>query len=325
MKRTSLTIMIMSVILASVLTGCMKTSSVPVTIGVNSWPPCEVWYIAEEQGYFEDVPVEIVRFKTWSDNMNSLYIGNVDITHSTYFNSIYFSDKGEAGQMIAPIDFVEGSDGLVVKSGMALPEDLKGKRIAVEIGTDEHYLLFKVLEYYGIELDEVEFVSVPSYQAHEMFINDEVDAVFTYDPFLTMAAEKGQGKVVFTTADLPGHMVDALVGRQAAIKERPKDFKIIMKAWYKAIQYIQEHPDEAYALMSAKEEMSKDDFQAFYESFTFFDSEQALEIMKSGTFKQTFEDIEAFSLHNKLIKEEIQWNDTINSSILEGLKKEGLQ
>ena len=55
------------------LSGCTAKKEA-IRIGVNSWPPCEIWYIAEEKGFFGKVPVELVRFSSWSDNMSSLYI-----------------------------------------------------------------------------------------------------------------------------------------------------------------------------------------------------------------------------------------------------------
>ncbi|HAL86600.1 MAG TPA: hypothetical protein DCM31_06860 [Deferribacteraceae bacterium] len=127
------------------LTSC-KSDTEPVRIGVNNWPPCEIWYIAKQQGYFEDVPVEIIRYSAWTDNMKSLYLGNTDITHATYFNAMYFADKGEKARIVLSSDTIEGGDGLAAKNGIDSISDLRGKTIAVEINTDEHFLLYKTLQ-----------------------------------------------------------------------------------------------------------------------------------------------------------------------------------
>lgn len=311
MKKIALAfILIFSMVLTS---SCSTSKARPIRIGVNSWPPCEVWYIAEQQGYFEDVPVEIIRFSSWSDNMSSLYIGNLDITHSTYFNSVYFSDKGEDAFILAPIDYVNGSDGLVIKDAIGDISNLKGKSIGVEIGTDEHFLLYKALEEAGIDIEDVNLVSLPSYSSHTEFIEGKLDALFTYEPFLSRAAEEGQGSIVFTTSDMPGYMVDVLLGRTEAYKENPEDFETIMQAWYKATEYIQQNHDSAYDLMAKNEGMRIEDFGPFYESFIFYDEDEAKDILKSGEIKSRLEEMFSFTQLKSLTTLENDIDRAINA------------
>jgi len=309
--------LILLMVMGFVLQGCSSNNTRPIRIGVNSWPPCEVWYIAEEQGYFEDVPVEIVRFSAWTDNMSSLYLGKTDITHSTYFNTIYYSDKGEKGKMIAPIDVSTTADGVVMKKELKDPKNFKGKKIAVEVGTDEHYLLYKALEHFGIANDEVQLISMPSYEGHIAFINNEVDGVVTYEPFLSQAVEEGDGELVFTVADTNGTIEDVLVGRAAMMEKRKKDYKIIMDAWYKALDYINEHPEEAFEVMAKRESMDAEAFAVFYESFSFYDRKSALDIVESKELELKMTDMQDFAFRNHFIEEIVSVNSLLENSLLE--------
>ncbi len=302
MKKIALAfILILSMILTS---SCSTNKEKTIRIGVNSWPPCEIWYIAEQQGYFEDVPVEIVRFSSWSDNMSSLYVGNIDITHSTYFNSVYFSDKGEDAFIMAPIDYVNGSDGLVIKNTIGNIESLKGKTIGVEVGTDEHFLLYKALEEAGIDIEDVNLVSLPSYSSHEEFIEGKLDALFTYEPFLSKAAEEGEGTILFSTNDLPGYMVDVLLGRTEAYKDNPEAYDIIMQAWYKAAEYIQKNHESAYDLMAQNEGIRIEDFGPFYESFTIYNEAEANDILNSLGIQNRLEEMFSFTQGRSLTTQE---------------------
>jgi len=288
-----------SLSLALLATGCAAPKE-PIRIGVNSWPPCEVWTVAKAKGFFGNTPVELVRYSAWTDNVASLYVGKVDITHSTYFNSVYYDGKGEPGVLLAPIDFNEGSDGLVIKNTLKGPSDLKGKKIGVEIGTDEHYLLYKALERYHVRIEDVTLVSLPSSESYKNFKAGEIDGLFTYEPYLSKAAKEGNGSVVFTTKDLPGHMVDALVVRESIANSRKDDIRNVMHGWYQALDYIRKNPEETYRIMSVNEGMTPSDFKSFYESFTFYSEPEANHLVKSSALKEFLNEMSAFSLKYKL-------------------------
>lgn len=295
------------------LAGCKKEPTT-IRIGVNDWPPCEVWYIAKEQDLFKDVKVEIVRFSTWTDNMNALYLGNIDITHSTYFNNILFSNKGEWGQMIAPIDTIEGGDGLVIASHVDGITDLIGRKIAVEVSTDEHYLLYQALEMNGVDISDVEIVSASSAKTTELFLSGEVDGIFTYEPYLSMATEGDVGSIVFTTKDLSGHMVDVLVGRKELMDQDIEPFVRVLQGYYDARAYIELSGD--YQIMAQNEAMSEEAFEAFYGGFTLYDAKQALETLTSDTYKEIHDQMTTFVLDNKLVKEVRSYEEIVRTDVL---------
>ena len=286
-----------------ILTGCNSYKE-PIKIGVNGWPPCELWYIAQEKGYFGDTPVEIVRFSTWSDNMDSLYVGKIDLTHSTYFNAVYYDSRGESGKIILSSVMINGIDGLVVKDYIGNIQDLKGKKIAVEVGTDEHFLLHKVLGKGGLKDTDVIFISVDSEEGMRRFISGEVDAAFIYEPYLSRAADEGDGKIMVTTDDTLNYIC-ALVARSVVLKERKNDYANIIQAWYRSQEFVKDNPQEAYQLMASKEGMSYDEFKNFYESFKFFTLEENKNIFSSEDFINELKEIEIFLAKNNLISKDV--------------------
>lgn len=191
---------------AAALLGCAP-SGPALRVGVNDWPPCELWYIAQREGYFGRMRVELVRFTSWFDNMSALYRGNLDVTHASYFNAVYLSDKGERGKIILASDTVAGGDGLAVRAGIATGAQLAGMRVAVEANTDEHFLLREALKDFGLGEEDIEIVPTTSAEAGDLLAEGEADACFTYEPSLTAGATGSGGKVLWTTRDKPGYMV----------------------------------------------------------------------------------------------------------------------
>lgn len=319
-KHRILIILFLSIICIS---GCVQDKA-PIRIGTNAWPPCEIWYVAEQQDMFKSVPVEINRFSSWTDNMSSLYKGNIDITHATYFNAVYFHDKGEAGTIILSADVIKGSDGLVVHSSFIEDAEFnsdrfKGKMVAVEINTDEHFLLKKALDEYELSEEDVELRSMTSYEASEAFINGEVDAAFVYEPFLTQAAEKGRGSVIWTTKELPGYMIDVLIVRNKVLETRRKEVAQLISAWYDAQDYIRTERGEVFALMAANEDMPADAFEAFYDGFTFFSPEENVEIFNSEAFQARLEEMNDFLLEHNAITQKAEVSSLYSADIVEEL------
>lgn len=306
--------------------GLMMTScggpKEPIRIGVNDWPPCEIWYEAQEQGFFGDTEVELIRYSTWIDNMSNFFKGNSDISHATYFNALYFYGKGEPGKIILTSDTVLGSDGLVVRSGIDLPHGLRGKRIAVEVHTDEQFLLSKALESLGLDEDDVRIVPATSKGAMELFIRGDVEGCATYNPYLEEAAREGDGTVVWTTADAPGYMEDVLVAGDGVLKHRKKDLEVILAAWFKARDYIRTHPEESYTMMGENEGMGPEIFGPFFESFTFYSPRENLEIFRSPGFTRRMEEMAGYLLDHGMTETTIPVGDVYTIDILEALEKQ---
>ena len=301
------------IVIILLLVGC--TPKETIKIGVHNWPPCEVWYVAEELDYFDDLDVELIRFSTWTDNMSSLYKGNIDITHATYYDAVYYSDKGEEGIILAPIDYIEGVEGLVVKKNITEFVDLKGKTIGVETGTDEHFLLSNALEKNNISMEDVQIRSLSSFSSVEQFVNNEIDALFTYEPYLTRAVEDGNGRIIFSSTALPNYRTDVIVALKDLDKN--KEYQKIMIAWYKALDYIKENPDEAYEIMAKNEDMSLDSFAQFYERFNFYNKDEAIEILENDYIINRLNEIQSYTQEHELTNKVIDVYSILESPLLE--------
>jgi NitT/TauT family transport system substrate-binding protein len=312
----SVLLLVAGIMLSMIVSSCSSKQS-PVRIGVNAWPPCELWYVAESQGFFGDLDVDIIRFSTWTDNMKSLPLGDIDVTHSTYFNALYYHDKGQSGKIILKADTIIGGDGLVISSGVKDGQDLKGRSIAVETATDEHFLLYKALEQFGLVETDVTIVSMTSIEAATAFIEGKVDACFTYEPFLSESATKGNGRIIYTTEDIPDTMIDVLVASDGFLAGRPKDARRLVDAYYRAQEWTAAHPEEAFALMAKAESMEADDFAAFYSYFTFFSREQNVENFSSAAFRDVLTGMRDFLLKHDFIKLEVSPADVIWSKAVE--------
>jgi sulfonate transport system substrate-binding protein len=121
-------------------------------------------------------------------------------------------DLGNAGEVppvfaqVAGVNFVyfgnqppypQGEAVLVRKdSPIKSIQDLRGKRIALNKGSNVHFFLVKVLEKHGLKLDDIAPTYLPPPDAWAAFEGGSVDAWAIWDPFLTAAIAKTGAKVL---------------------------------------------------------------------------------------------------------------------------------
>ncbi|TAG66764.1 MAG: aliphatic sulfonate ABC transporter substrate-binding protein, partial [Burkholderiales bacterium] len=86
------------------------------------------------------------------------------------------------------------AEALIVPKSSAIKSvaDLKGKKVALNKGSNVHYLLVKLLERAGLKYGDVNVVFLPPADARAAFEKGAVDAWVIWDPFLS-AAEKQLG------------------------------------------------------------------------------------------------------------------------------------
>lgn len=93
------------------------------------------------------------------------------------------------------IDFVIGdSESLIVRDGSGIAElkDLKGKRIAVPIGSTAHFSLMGALKKAGLGENEVTILNMPPDQIVAAWQQSAVDAAFIWPPAQTEILKSGK-------------------------------------------------------------------------------------------------------------------------------------
>jgi len=85
-------------------------------------------------------------------------------------------------------------------SGIKSVAELKGKRVALNKGSNVHYLLVQALEKAGVKYSEIETVFLSPSDARAAFESGKVDAWVIWDPFQA-SAEAGTGARVLVDAE----------------------------------------------------------------------------------------------------------------------------
>ena len=137
------------------------------------------------------VSIKWTEFTAGPVQLEALNVGSID-----------FGDVGEAPPIFAqaagaPLAYVAAtvprpqSEAVLVPKGSAIQSvaDLKGKKVALNKGSNVHYFLVKLLEKHGLAYGDVNVVFLPPADARAAFEKGSIDAWVIWDPFLAAAAE----------------------------------------------------------------------------------------------------------------------------------------
>jgi sulfonate transport system substrate-binding protein len=129
--------------------------------------------------------------------------------------------------------------------------DLKGKKVALNKGSNVHYLLVKALEKAGLDYKDVQKVFLPPSDARAAFERGSVDAWVIWDPFLA-AAEKQLGARILTDGrGLVSNHQFFLASRPYAEKN-PAVIKAVLEELVKVDEWAGRNLKEAAAILSTQ-------------------------------------------------------------------------
>lgn len=248
----------------------------PIVIGINYFPSALIFALAEDLGYYEDegVNVEVVLYENYSDYWKAMELGEIEVIGLAFMDVFHAWDDGKKLKVVAVADYSYGADAIITRQGKGLDslENLKGEKIAVEIGTVGDFLLdFALSARAKIDIGSIEKLNYTAKDAATAFINNEVDVAVTYEPYVYEILSNSDGQVIFDSRNERGLIPDVLLVEENNLKERREDYKKIIKAWFKAVDYLKNFPNEASEIIANRIGLSQEEYIIQLESLYILD------------------------------------------------------
>ncbi|NRT57072.1 sulfonate ABC transporter substrate-binding protein [Sphaerotilus uruguayifluvii] len=138
--------------------------------------------------------VKWVEFPAGPQLLEGLNVGSVDVGFVGEAPPIFAQAAGANFVYIGNDPASPEAEAIVVPKDSAIRTlaDLKGRRIALNKGSNVHYLLVRALEKAGLKYGDIQPVFLPPADARAAFEKGAVDAWVIWDPFLA-AVEKQTG------------------------------------------------------------------------------------------------------------------------------------
>ncbi len=260
-------------------------ASAKVVMGYSNWPGWWPWAIAKEAGLFEEngVNVELKWFDGYLESMQALAAGQLDANCQTLNDTISFAADAVNGEVAVLVnDNSAGNDKIIVTEDINSLEDLKGKKVAVEEGVVDDFLLTLALEDKGISREDIEIENLETGAAAAAFASGKVDAVGAFPPHWLTALKREGSKELVSSKKFPGAIPDLLVVTQKLIDEQPEQVQALVNTWFATLDFIEKNPDKADEIMAKRADISVEEFQQFKEGTKIFTIEENLEAFSPG-------------------------------------------
>lgn len=287
----------------------------PFKVGINRWLGYEAFYLAEQLSLYPRV--EIVRLFSTLDVLRALRNGNLQGAGLTLDETLTLVDEGIDLQIVAVIDYSNGADVVMAGPEVASLAELRGKRIAVEINALGAMLLHGVLGKAGVNTDDVTIASMPVSQMARACAEKNIDAAVSYQPFASELSSCGM-RMLFSSADIPGQIVDVLAVRRDAL-HRDDALRELINGYYKALNFIHEKPAQAQQRMADDLGISPQNVQQELDGLHLITREESLVMMQpSGDLAHTLSVLHSLMKSRGMVRNDIDVSRLIDTRWVAG-------
>lgn len=206
----------------------------------------------------EGIAVRWVEFPAGPQMLEGLNVGSIDLAAT--------GDAPPAFAQAAKADLVylghspanPKTEAIVVPAASAIHsvKDLKGKRVALNKGSDVNYLLIAALEEASLTYKDITPVYLPPADARAAFQKGAVDAWVIWDPYLAEVEASTGARQVRNAEGLVPHYTFYLASRKFADGE-PETAKKVLDELGTLSNWANEHQDEAAAILAHSTGLNK--------------------------------------------------------------------
>ncbi|CAH0536441.1 ABC transporter substrate-binding protein [Vibrio marisflavi] len=239
-----------------------QTTDNKIVVSHNLWPGYYPITIAQEMGFFKDegINVETHFSEDQLPQISEFYAQKYDALALPLGSIVSASGKYPDAdvRVVYAIDDSVGGDAVVARAGINSIKELKGKSIGAALDGFGEVFVIEMLKTAGLTSDDVTIVNADANQVYERIKTKEIDAGHTWEPYISRAVKEG-GKVIFTSKQTPGLIVDVITFQGKIVDERPEDVKAFIRACDRAIEYWLSNPDKTKELLIKSLNITEDD------------------------------------------------------------------
>lgn len=262
----------MLLLLILVSFGCVKENEATFVYGQPTTIAAAPLIIAHEKGFWKEsgLNVQVQRFSA----------GRLALD-ATISGSIQANSVSETGPVLAILNgnkiVIVGTAGTHKETkfvgrkdkGITAPIDLKGKRIATLPGTNSDYFMYVLLQQHGLDVNDVQIVSMTPPDMISALIRGDIDGFFAWEPHIYYAkTQLNENAVVFEPGDLYNGY-HALIMRQDFVQNNPKQVEMFLEGILKAEKFIENNRKESVEIVAKQLDMQPEAVDSLWNEYDF--------------------------------------------------------
>ena len=248
------------------LLSCITSAqAATVRIGFQTGDINTLLMYATQTGQFakNGVEVKLTPFPAGPAMLPALAAGEIDLAWMGEFPAVTGFSNGMPIEilMMERLDFTNVRLVANPAAGIQTVADLKGKKVAVSVGSTSHNHLLRALSQAGLKQDEVTIVNLAPANMPPAYVAGQVDAALTWEPNVGLM-EKAGARPIATTRSLGMITGGIWVARQAFTKDNPATVQAFLKTWRDAQKVYAANPGEVRQYEAKRVGQSPQEFDA---------------------------------------------------------------
>ncbi|MEW9031925.1 MAG: sulfonate ABC transporter substrate-binding protein [Planifilum fimeticola] len=197
------------------------------------------------------VRVEWIHFPAGPQLLEAMNVGSIDIGHTGNTPPIFAQAAKTPLLYIASGVPKPENEAIVVPADSPIRsvKDLRGKKVALNKGSNVHYLLLQALDKEGLKYEDIQPVYLPPADARAAFAKKSIDAWVIWDPYYA-AAERDLGARTISDARSYTTNREFILASETCVQEREDIIRIFLEELKKTTDWFNEHPGETARLLS---------------------------------------------------------------------------
>jgi NitT/TauT family transport system substrate-binding protein len=219
--------------------------------GWMPWPYAQQAGIVKKWADKYGLKINIVQVNDYVESVNQYTAGKLDGVTVANMDALTIPAAGGKDTSAIIIgDYSNGNDGIMLKGADTLAA-IKGRQVYLVELSVSHYLLARGLNSVGMKLSDVKTVNTADADIVGAFATPEVTAAAAWNPQLSAMKETPGAKQVFSSAQIPGEILDLLCVDTATLKANPNLGKALVGIWYETTALMQRQDAEGKAARAA--------------------------------------------------------------------------
>lgn len=210
--------------------------------------------VLKDKGWLEDefkkdnIKISFVESQGSNKSLEFLKSNSIDFGSAAGSAGLISKAKGAPIQAVYVFSKPEWS-ALVTKSNSTIKsvKDLKGKKVAVTLGTDPYILLLRALDEAGLSKDDIQLIPLQHSDGAAALLSGQVDAWSGLDPIMARLQVENGAKLFYRNVDF--NTYGLLDVRNDFAKNYPEYVGRVIKIYDKARKWIIANPEEAQKLL----------------------------------------------------------------------------
>jgi NitT/TauT family transport system substrate-binding protein len=225
-----------------------------LSIAIISFSPYAPWYIVKEKGFAKDIELDIRIIEGIREKNAAITSGKIQVMNNTLDSMVAARAAGVPIKVVAIPAMSFGLDEMVVTKEIQSVKDFPGKRFGADFGFLNHMWMLLTLKRAGIPYDALKHVVVLPQESAGVFLSGGIDIDVNYHPF-SMQSQRLPGSRVLKTSFTDktwerGLISEGIACNEKWLRKNPKVAKELIRAWFEAVNWWKENPEEGNTIVA---------------------------------------------------------------------------